>query len=474
MVINIHQKGVTFFVDGKYFTSVDKNIIASYLMKYEAIETPLPQYCLNDKKNKINTETREIQLIKYYKEKYSNYEYDIDEFGNYLFYNNGRHDKNKPVHIDERIFYSICDILPRRQEKIKIKKDRKIRGANYEKYQHVYTYLTDVLGLRIEYNKRLQVHYCVTFYEQYEDIGEMFGSEGYSAFYVDVNAEKRKTLTNIELFENTLIPTTASFREYGYTFIALCFGSLFVISRLRGKKLPQIVGGTKYANMFFNKPQETVLDFDRYFFDRDRDVKAINERINTANEYRFFDEIFVYDVNNAFPYQVISQPFISHDNCVLLPKALEYGYVGYNADENIFFYNDGEYDCHIAFKLLPTNVGVREEYYDFLKAYKKAKDEGDKYNKSYLKLILNSSLGALKYTNPYYRMFIIQKSNEYIKRFIDKDTVYINVDCIHSKKRRLDLKIGSKIGEFKEDFLTNYQEMNTVDYVASEKKCCVA
>ena len=47
------------------------------------------------------------------------------------------------------------------------------------------------------------------------------------------------------------------------------------------------------------------------------------------------------------------------------------------------------------------------------------------------------------------RNAIIYYSNKYIKKFIDDDTIYCNVDCIISLRPRYDIPVGKEIGQFK-------------------------
>ena len=86
-----------------------------------------------------------------------------------------------------------------------------------------------------------------------------------------------------------------------------------------------------------------------------------------------------------------------------------------------------------------------ENYYA-KKQKAKTKEERDLW-----KDFLNIPTGMSHKKNIFIRNAILYHAACYIRQFIDKDTVYCNTDSIVSLKKRTDLPIGDKLGEFKEE-----------------------
>jgi hypothetical protein len=64
---------------------------------------------------------------------------------------------------------------------------------------------------------------------------------------------------------------------------------------------------------------------------------------------------------------------------------------------------------------------------------------------------LNIPTGCIQRHNIFLRNAIIHYSNEYIKKYIDENTIYCNVDCIVSLVPRPDIPTGDCIGSFKNE-----------------------
>lgn len=71
--------------------------------------------------------------------------------------------------------------------------------------------------------------------------------------------------------------------------------------------------------------------------------------------------------------------------------------------------------------------------------------------KAKAKQMICYSVGYLQRVNPFLRAAVVEYTNEYIRNLIDDNTIYINTDCIISTKPRIDIPIGTKMGEFKQD-----------------------
>lgn len=168
---------------------------------------------------------------------------------------------------------------------------------------------------------------------------------------------------------------------------------------------------------------------------------------NTASGYAYCDKTkankvlkcWSYDINSAFPYAMI-QP--------MPDTTKEPRYYDFVKEGEIGFYKSGKattkvgYYAEIIFPLMESPFKDYVNYYFGLKS-KAEKEERDKW-----KLYLNIPTGCVQRHNIFIRNAIIYYSNEYIKKYIDDDTIYCNVDCIVSTKPRTDLPIGTDLGQF--------------------------
>lgn len=170
----------------------------------------------------------------------------------------------------------------------------------------------------------------------------------------------------------------------------------------------------------------------------------------TACGYQYFDEYYAkkplkcwsYDINSAFPFAMLNpMPDTTKE-----PR--------YNSDiqkGEIGFYKSGGATtkvgtwAEIIFPLIDSPF--KKYVYDLYEMKKSATGkERDNYKKQ-----LNYATGLVARRNIFLRNALIYYSNQYIKRYIDDDTVYCNVDCIVSLKPRYDLPIGNNIGQFKQE-----------------------
>lgn len=103
----------------------------------------------------------------------------------------------------------------------------------------------------------------------------------------------------------------------------------------------------------------------------------------------------------------------------------------------------GEY-ADIIFPLIDSPF---KEY--IYKNYEKKKNALNKDERNKYKKMLNIPSGLIARKNVFMRNAIIYYSNEYIKSFIDENTVYVNIDSIVSLTPRYDIPIGNDIGQFK-------------------------
>lgn len=178
--------------------------------------------------------------------------------------------------------------------------------------------------------------------------------------------------------------------------------------------------------------------------------KPKNSQICDPGGYSYVDEsragkslqCFSYDINSAYSF-AMTKP---------MPDILTYKGDGILEDGEIGFYNSGYATttpgawAQYVFKLKES------PYIEYVnKYYKKKQEAKTKDERKNWKFFLNIPSGMLQRFNVWHRLAILYWAGEYIKQFIDDDTVYCNVDSIVSTKRRTDLPIGDELGKFKED-----------------------
>lgn len=148
-----------------------------------------------------------------------------------------------------------------------------------------------------------------------------------------------------------------------------------------------------------------------------------------------------YDVNSSYSY-AMTKPMPNTDVEPRLNDIVKEGEMG--------FYDNG---------YATTKIGAYAEYIFPLKEspfttyvntyYDKKKKAKFKEDRKKWKYFLNIPSGMLQRHNIFIRLAILYWAREYIKQFIDDNTVYCNVDCIVSLKPRDDLPLGDELGQFK-------------------------
>ena len=88
-----------------------------------------------------------------------------------------------------------------------------------------------------------------------------------------------------------------------------------------------------------------------------------------------------------------------------------------------------------------------DKYYEL-----KVKYSNDKKKKAKYKQILNIPTGYVQRLNPFLRNAIIYYAKEYVKQYIDENTLYVNTDSIISLTERPDIPLhDTELGKFKCD-----------------------
>lgn len=164
-----------------------------------------------------------------------------------------------------------------------------------------------------------------------------------------------------------------------------------------------------------------------------------------------------YDVNSAFAYGMLNpMPDTARgpkNGLVVSPGEMGF-YIRGGATTEVGA------EADIVFPLMPSPFVDYVNYH-----YEKKKNAADAIIRRKEKDFLNIPTGLLCKKNIFLRNAIIYYSNEYIKSFIDDDTVYCNVDCIVSKKPRDDIPIGIELGQFKAEHINdNFKYIQNCQY----------
>ena len=177
--------------------------------------------------------------------------------------------------------------------------------------------------------------------------------------------------------------------------------------------------------------------------------KHIHWKIKDPGNYDFVREqysrkwlkCYSYDQNSAYSYAML-QPMPDTSK---RPKLNDF--VGPN---EIGFFEDG---------MATTEEGVYAEYiYPLmpspftpyvLKYFNKKINSKTIEEKSKWKYFLNIPTGMLHRVNIFMRLAVLYYARNYIRSFIDENTIYCNVDSIVSTKERLDLPLNDNLGSFK-------------------------
>lgn len=173
----------------------------------------------------------------------------------------------------------------------------------------------------------------------------------------------------------------------------------------------------------------------------------------TASGYFYTDDrkaskwlkCWSYDVNSAFSYAML-QPMPDTHAKPIYNDVVQKGEIGFNKDGSVSI-EEGAV-CDIIFPLMESPF--KPFVYEY---YNKKCMETNELKRLIWKLYLNIPTGCVQRHNIFLRNAIIYYSNQYIKQFIDENTVYCNVDCIISTVPRTDLPLGNEIGQFKNEHI---------------------
>lgn len=150
---------------------------------------------------------------------------------------------------------------------------------------------------------------------------------------------------------------------------------------------------------------------------------------------------YSYDINSAYASCIYDEIPYTRDASGYFREVQE-GEVGFIFGDSLTVTRKGFAD--VIFKMVKTPDNLRS----WLKMWFDRKTSSQVGAKE----CLTWAFGYLQYTNPYLRAYIIETCNKKMKDMIDNETtILINTDCIYSTVKLDFMKLGTNIGEYKED-----------------------
>lgn len=164
---------------------------------------------------------------------------------------------------------------------------------------------------------------------------------------------------------------------------------------------------------------------------------------------------YAYDLNSAYLAQIAKKiprtDYYKDFNRVVGPNE-----VGFIYGDKLTLIEPGRF-AEVIFDVVDSPKGLKR----FAELWSgRKKDKKDPYHDK-AKLVINSAIGCLQYSNPWIRAYIVEKCNNHILALKDDNTIHCNTDCIISTKP-LDLPISEELGDwsYDEGWITLHNEFD--------------
>lgn len=151
-------------------------------------------------------------------------------------------------------------------------------------------------------------------------------------------------------------------------------------------------------------------------------------------------DAIAYDMNSAYSYAMLQD--MPDTSIPPKTKYIQPGEIGFDLEGNR---QTSGYSIYV-FRLMESPF--KKFVYNYYEKKKNAKTNAEKRK---AKEYLNFCVGFLQNRDPFTRAQIVGLANDLILSLIDENTIYCNTDSIVSLKERPDLKIGTNIGEWKQE-----------------------
>lgn len=160
-------------------------------------------------------------------------------------------------------------------------------------------------------------------------------------------------------------------------------------------------------------------------------------------------EAWSYDINSAYAAAMLKD----------MPDTSKEYRTGYVEEGEIGFRVVPKFNDDGDMAIATTKVGtyctyifplMKSPFVRFANRWYEEKKNGDKAK---AKAILVCAVGYLQNKNPFLRAAILTYANDYIRSFVDENTLMVNTDCVVSRVRRPDIEelMGPELGQFKND-----------------------
>lgn len=236
------------------------------------------------------------------------------------------------------------------------------------------------------------------------------------------------------------------------------------VFNLNGEEMFAISGSKCFAEFsrYFKIPKASTYNNKRLedWFDSEKGSYTCSASpvisFNPKYEKQELKDVWEYDLNSAYATEMLDEvPDLWHPRFKRDQKVKK-GYVGFYLNDSLTMTLEGQY-ADVTFPLIKTP----EELKNYCLRWFERKSKTEGVEKLESKAYLNLPIGYCQRFNPFFRSYIVHKCNLGILKKIDKNSIFWNTDAIFSLKRRTDLEIGDKIGQFKE------KHFRTVRYIGN-------
>lgn len=164
---------------------------------------------------------------------------------------------------------------------------------------------------------------------------------------------------------------------------------------------------------------------------------------NEKRKNTYIEDCYGYDINSSYSFAMTKDMPDTRVEPRMYGSVSE-GEIGFCSDGSVCLEGFAEY----IFPLVKSPfIPFVDKYYQL-----KVKSSKNRQKKAKYKQMLNIPTGYIQRLNPFLRNAIIYYAKEYVKKFIDKNTLYVNTDSIISAVERPDIPLDPiELGKFKCD-----------------------
>lgn len=172
---------------------------------------------------------------------------------------------------------------------------------------------------------------------------------------------------------------------------------------------------------------------------------------NPKYEMQELHDVWEYDINSA--YSSIMLDKVPDVNNPMFHTVIGKNQVGFYLDEKLTMNTQEGCYAQVVFNLIELDDN-KKAYIERLYLKKETATDDTSYNEA--KLMANAAIGYYQKWNPFIRSYIVNMCNKAILSLLDDNSIIWNTDAIISLKRRPELELGTKIGQFKEIHINKF------------------